>query len=196
MLTFTANPQWNCLNPIDSEGNQTSICTKENNMGWRYVMYTSGALVLIMSILRLTVIRLKETPKYLLGEGQDEQIVKNFQELAAKYNKPCSITIDRLNACGVVGSAHGKSKTSISGLTVHIRGLFSTKTIGASTLLIWLSWTLVGLAYPLFYVFLGSYLESRGAIFNVSEFATWRNYALVNVSSIPVSLHNTPAFFT
>jgi len=150
-------------------------------------MYTSGALVLIMSILRLTVIRLKETPKYLLGEGQDEQIVKNFQELAAKYNKPCSITIDRLNACGVVGSAHGKSKISISGLTVHIRGLFSTKAIGASTLLIWLSWTLIGLAYPLFYVFLGSYLESRGAIFNVSEFATWRNYALVNVSSIPVS---------
>lgn len=150
-------------------------------------MYTSGALVLTMSILRFTIIRLKETPKYLLGEGKDEQIVKDFQELAVKYNKPCSITIEKLNACGVVGSAHGKSKLSVSELTVHIRGLFSTKKIGASTLLIWLSWTLIGLAYPLFYVFLGSYLESRGATFHVSAFETWRNYALVNVSSIPVS---------
>jgi hypothetical protein len=151
-------------------------------------MYTSGALVFVMSIARITVIRLKETPKYLLGEGKDAELVQGFQNMAAKYNRPCSITVEMLEACGTVQSAHGKSKISVSEFTVHFRGLFATKKIGLSTVLIWLSWTLIGLAYPLFYVFLNSYLSSRGAdLGDVSTFDTWRNYALVNISGIPVS---------
>jgi hypothetical protein len=37
-------------------------------MGWRYLMYTMGAMIFVMSLLRITVIRLKETPKFLLGQ--------------------------------------------------------------------------------------------------------------------------------
>lgn len=157
-------------------------------MGWRYVMYTSGAMVFVMSIARITVIRLKETPKYLLNEGKEEELVAGFQAMAKKYNRPCSISLEMLEACGTINSAHGKSKFSVSELAAHFRGLFATKAIGLSTSLIWLSWTLIGLAYPLFYVFLSSYLASRGADFGVlSNYETWRNYALVNISGIPVS---------
>jgi len=86
----------------------------------------------------------------------------------------------------VIRSAHGKSKLSLGELTIHFRGLFATKKMGFSTSLVWFSWTLIGLAYPLFYVFLGSYLASRGADFgSPSPSITWRNYALVNISSIP-----------
>jgi len=152
-------------------------------------MYTSGTLVFFMSIARITVIRLKETPKFLLGEGKDAELVKGFQEMAQKYGRTCSITVEQLDACGVIRSAHGKSKLSLGELTIHFRGLFSTKKIGLSTCLIWLSWTLIGLAYPLFYVFLSSYLASRGADFgSTSPFITWRNYALVNISGIPASI--------
>jgi len=151
-------------------------------------MYTSGALVLFMSVARITVIRLRETPKFLLGEGKDAELIQDFHDMATKYNRPCSITLEMLDACGVIQSAHGKSRLSISELTIHFRGLFATKTIGLSTCLIWLSWTLIGLAYPLFYVFLSTYPASRGAEFgNVSTYDTWRNYALVNVSGIPVT---------
>jgi len=157
-------------------------------MGWRYVMYTSGALVFVMSVARITVIRLKETPKYLLGEGKDAELVQGFQDMATKYNRPCSLTLEMLDACGTIQSAHGRSKFSISELTIHFRGLFSTKKLGLSTVLIWLSWALIGLAYPLFYVFLNSYLTSRGAdLGDVSTYDSWRNYALVNVSGIFVS---------
>ncbi|KAH7346819.1 major facilitator superfamily domain-containing protein [Rhexocercosporidium sp. MPI-PUGE-AT-0058] len=183
---FLPPDKWNCSNPFDEAGLRISTCAKADNMGWRYVMYASGAMVFVMSVARITVIRLKETPKYLLGEGKDEQLVADFQAMAAKYNRPCSITLEMLDACGTINSAHGRSKFSISELTVHFRGLFATKTIGLSTCLIWLSWTLIGLAYPLFYVFLSTYLASRGADFGVlSDFETWRNYALVNISSIP-----------
>jgi hypothetical protein len=137
-----------------------------------------------MSILRITVIRLRETPKYLLGEGKDEQMVAAFYDMAKKYNRPCTITVEELQACGTVRSTHGKSRFSISEVMIHFRGLFATKKMGLSTCLIWLSWTLIGLAYPLFYVFLSSYLKTRGAEFGVSTYDSWRNYALVNVSGI------------
>jgi hypothetical protein len=65
-------------------------------------MYTSGALVFFMSIARITVIRLKETPKFLLGEGKDAELVKGFQEMAQKYGRTCSITVEQLDVCGVI----------------------------------------------------------------------------------------------
>jgi MFS family permease len=177
--TQVANSDWNCTS--------AATCTYDNNKGWRYVMYTASAMVFVMSCLRVTIIRLKETPKYLLGMGKEEELVRDFHALAAKYNRPCSITVEQLQACGVIASAHGKSKWSVSEFMVHIRGLFATKTIGLSTCLIWLSWTLIGLAYPLFYVFLSSYLATRGAqLGETSVYETWRNYALVNVASVSV----------
>ena len=106
-------------------------------------MYTSGALVFVMSVARITVIRLRETPKYLLGMGEEELLVENFQAMAAKYNRHCSITVEMLQECGTIQSAHGKKRLSVSELTIHFRGLFATKTIGFSTCLIWLSWTLI-----------------------------------------------------
>lgn len=146
-------------------------------------MYTSSAMVFVLSVLRVTVIRLVETPKYILGEGKDEVMVENFHKLATKYNRPCTITVEELAACGTVASAHGKSRASFGELTVHFRGLFATKTIGFSTVLIWLSWTMIGLAYPLFYVFLPFYLQARGAATgDTSKYDQWRNYAIVNVS--------------
>ncbi|KAK3396777.1 major facilitator superfamily domain-containing protein [Sordaria brevicollis] len=173
---FLVPERWNCPS-VES-------CTKQNNMGWRYVMFTSGALVFVMSILRVTVIRLRETPKYLLALGEDGKVVETFQFLATKYNRQCSLTVEKLDACGVVRGTHSKNRFSFAESLVHLRGLFSTPKISLSTTLIWVSWAMMGLAYPLFYVFLPSYLASRGANLDVSTFDTWRNYTLTNISSI------------
>ncbi|KAK4979670.1 hypothetical protein LTR28_003315 [Elasticomyces elasticus] len=62
-----------------------ATCTYSNNKGWRYVWFASGALVFVMSIARITVIRLKETPKFLLGEGKDAEVVETLQFIAHKY---------------------------------------------------------------------------------------------------------------
>ncbi|KAK6845314.1 hypothetical protein PG995_015424 [Apiospora arundinis] len=167
---------WNCASADN--------CPKASNWGWRYTMFTAGALVFVMSVLRITIIRLKETPKYLLGIGEDAELVEALQALAAKYNRPCSLTLDKLEACGTIQSAHSKNRISLGEITVHLKGLFGTKKIALSTSLIWFSWTLIGLAYPLFYVFLNQYLKSRGATTGVSTYDTWRNYALTNVSGI------------
>jgi MFS family permease len=137
---------------------EVETCNNSNNQGWRYVWYTSGALVFVMSILRITVIRLHETPKYLVGEGRDAEVVHVLQDIAQKYNRPCSLTLEKMQACGVTGEsdarrgsvgAHAKKRISIAEVGTHLKGLFETKKIGLSTSLIWFSWLLIGLAYPL-----------------------------------------------
>lgn len=78
-----------------------AVCTYDNNKGWRYVWYSCGALVFVMSIARVTVIKLRETPKFLVGEGKDAEVVETLQFIAHKYNRTCSLTFERLEACGV-----------------------------------------------------------------------------------------------
>jgi hypothetical protein len=141
--------------------------------------------VLVLSILRVTVVRLNETPKYLLAKGYDAEVVDCFQGIAKKYNKPCTLTLDELKACGTIQSTYGGSRYGFAEFWAHVRGLFQTKKLALSTSLIWLSWTLIGLAYPLFYVFLPEFLASRGAETGEdSPYYTWRNYMITNTCGI------------
>lgn len=176
-------PNFSCKDP--SLFPDAEPCTYTNNKGWRYVWYASGSLVFVMSILRITVMRLRETPKFLIGEGRDAEAVETLQFIAQKYNRTCSLTLEQMAACGTIRKKTDRSKWSLAEIGVHLRGLFATKRIGVSTGLIWASWVLIGLAYPLYNVFLPQYLESRGAEFGqTSAYVTWRNYTLVNFSGI------------
>jgi MFS family permease len=57
--------------------------------------------------------------------------------------------------------------------------------MGYSTFLNIISWALIGLAYPIYNVFLPYYLQSRGASTgDGSTYTTYRNYAITNVCSI------------
>lgn len=160
-------------------------CTRSNNMGWRYLYFTSGTFVLVLSILRVTVIRFHETPKYLICNGKDAEVVALFHTLSTKYNKPCSLTMEELQQHGTINLST-RGSFSFTEIGDHYHGLFATRKLGYSTVLVWLSWTLVGLAYSLFYVFLPEYLASRGAQFgNPSPSVTWRNYVLAQICAIP-----------
>ncbi|RMZ78054.1 hypothetical protein DV737_g4050, partial [Chaetothyriales sp. CBS 132003] len=164
---------------------EATDCPRSSNMGWRYIWFANGGLVLVCSILRVTVIRMKETPKYLLAKGQDEEVIKIFEYISNKYNRPTSLTLEKLQACGPIISTYGNSRYGFSELVAHLKGLFQTRLLGLSTGLIWLSWTLIGLAYPLFYVFLPDFLASRGArTGEASPYYTWRNYMITNTVGI------------
>jgi MFS family permease len=83
-------------------------------------------------------------------------------------------------------TSHSKLKTLPKEIGMHCRGLFATRRMGLSTSLIWFSWLLIGLAYPLYNVFLPTYLATRGAQFGEqSQSIYWRNYAIANLCSIP-----------
>lgn len=161
-------------------------CTNNNNKGWRYLFYTCGALVFLLSIARVLVIRFHETPKFLLCQGRDEDVVKTLQDLAHKHNRECHLTLEQLQVHGQIQSAHAHNKASFAELAVHVRGLFVTRTLAFSTTLVWLSWALIGLGYALYYVYLPEYLASRGSSSGTNSVdTTWRNYAITNLCAIP-----------
>ncbi|CVL08013.1 related to synaptic vesicle transporter SV2 (major facilitator superfamily) [Fusarium mangiferae] len=175
---FMTQSRWNCSTGDD--------CGWNNNAGWRYVMFTCGALVFVLSVLRVTVIRLVETPKYLLANGRDADLVKYYQDQARKYNRPCTLTLEKLQACGEIRLKNAGKKTFIlSDVKNHVQGLFVSRKTTLSTLLIWASWAIMGLAYPLFYVFLPAYLSTRVPGKVVSQFETYRNLTLTTISGIP-----------
>ncbi|KAK3072173.1 Major Facilitator Super [Teratosphaeriaceae sp. CCFEE 6253] len=83
-------------------------------------------------------------------------------------------------------TAHASRRFSFAEILVHLRGLYATRRMGLSTSLIWFSWLLIGLAYPLYNVFLPTYLATRGAALGgLSQSDQWRNYAIANAASIP-----------
>jgi len=154
-------------------------------MGWRYLWFTTGALVFAMSIARVTIIRFHETPKYLLCNGEDDKVVHLLQDLAQKHGRTCDLTVERLERYGKIATTHSRNHFSLNEIIVHYKGLFTTKKLAISTSLVWLSWTMIGLAYPLYYIFLPEYLSSRGAEFGqTSPSITWRNYVLAQFSAI------------
>ena len=156
-------PNYSCPAALGSKTGLDIPCNWHTNPGWRYVWFASGAIVLVMSLARVTVINLRETPKFLVGEGKDAEVVDTMQYIAKRYNRPCSLTLERMEACGATGgalpagrrgsvSAHAAKKFSFNEVWMHLKGLFATKKLGLSTALIWWSWTLIGLAYPLYAV--------------------------------------------
>jgi hypothetical protein len=144
---LTTAPTWlNCV----------TDCTWDNNKGWRLVYFTVGGFITILSILRVTVINLQETPKYLLAANRDEDLMKTLHYISNKYSRHCSLTLEQLEACGTIQTTHARNKWSLAEILVHVRGLFATKRRGLSTTMIWLSWTITGVAGPLFFLFLPS----------------------------------------
>ena len=165
-------------------------CPSHINRGWRYVFYTNGSIVLAMAILRLTVVRLKETPKFLVANNRDAEAVEVLQEIAHKYNRKCSLTLEQLLEFGEIESnddyrKHFSFGGTLSLMFQHLKILFATKKSAWSTSLLFFSWACLGIAYPLYSAFLPEYLATRGA--NISADTTsgvYRDLVISNVSSV------------
>ncbi|KAF5017878.1 hypothetical protein F66182_10173 [Fusarium sp. NRRL 66182] len=180
---YYSRDDWTCVEA-------TETCTWQNNKSWRLIMFTGGGLMFVMSVLRIFIIRLPETPKFLVASGREEELVSMLQNLASTYGRPCSLTVQSLEACGTMtspeGGAAGSAATRGLGKSLlgHVKGLFSNKKLALSTCLLWLSWTLIGLGYPLFFLYLPSLLSTRVPDYQPSFTETWRDYTITNVCSI------------
>ncbi|RDA86449.1 hypothetical protein CP532_3617 [Ophiocordyceps camponoti-leonardi (nom. inval.)] len=174
---FLVPERWNC------EADES--CSQSNNWGWRFTLFTGGGLVLALSLLRVTVIRLRETPKYQLSVGKDAELVETFEYLAHKYDRPCSLTLEKLESCGSIQSVGRRDRFFLAEALAHVRGLFCTKKMALSTTMLWTSWAIIGLAYALFFVFLPTYLRNSGVEFQRPKSETWRNLVITDLSGVP-----------
>ncbi|KAJ8457622.1 hypothetical protein ONZ45_g18242 [Pleurotus djamor] len=167
-------------------------CERKDNMGWRYLLFTLGAITLFMWGLRFFVFTLLESPRYLVGLGKDQEAVDVILHLAKFNGTTSDLTIDRLkmaekSALGVAYESDGDhapgggkrkkllSQSSAYGLS-HIKALFRTRKLGTSTSLLIAIWGIIGLASTLYNNFLPFILNSRGTAFgDGSLYITYRN---------------------
>ncbi|KAJ5973910.1 hypothetical protein N7481_011120 [Penicillium waksmanii] len=172
-------------------------CRRQDNMGWRYTLIVLGGLALCFTFIRLFVFKLPETPRYLLSQGRDEEAVEAVNYVARQNGKPEPLTIGmmreidaRLGNLSENGDQAAKlSKKEILAETMqafkgeHFRALFATRKLSQQTLIIWAIWLTVGIAYPLYFNFLPSYLATKFTQ-DSSLSLTYRNYCIVSAVGI------------
>lgn len=76
---------WPILSNLSCQEN--TVCHRADNMGWRYFVIAMGGISLIEFVIRFVFFTVYESPKYLMGKGQDEEAVKIVHEVARRNGK-------------------------------------------------------------------------------------------------------------
>ena len=122
-------------------------------MGWRYLLFTLGGLMMFFWILRFFVFNLYESPRYLVARGMDKQAVEVLHKVAAYNGTTCSLTVDHLSTAAAAAAVDKEEPASTSPLgfvaianqslsrTIHhVKALFSTRKMAWSTTLLISIW--------------------------------------------------------
>lgn len=182
----------------------TEECTFQDNLGWRYVYWTLGGATIFLYLLRL-LFKIYETPKYLLGRGRDAQAVAVVQKIAARDGKETWLTLDHFEAIDarLATSNPDEVEAPVAAPTAKVgilrrsldkftpdkfKALFSTPRMALSTCMILFLWMAIGMAFPLYNVFLPMYLQTRGVQTGSSSLnVTYRNLTIQALCGLPAS---------
>jgi hypothetical protein len=150
-----------------------------------------------MFFIRFVLFTIYESPKFLMGKGNDAEAVKIVHEVARRNGKTSTLTLADLELCNELAPAgtsaqaqsHAQAalKRNLEKVdTRHIKALFATKKLAYSTSLITLVWAFIGLGFPLYNAFLPYLQQSRGAAFgDSSTYLTYRNTLIIAVLGVP-----------
>ncbi|KAM5343479.1 hypothetical protein ACJ41O_012016 [Fusarium nematophilum] len=175
-------------------------CPMRDNMGWRYLMITLGVIAIAFGIIRIFAFRIPESPKYLLSKGRDADAVEAVNYIACYNGKPETLTLDMLQAIDAqYGEASGTDRPPASKSTsgrsyIQIlresfkdysassyKRLFSGHKMIQHTSITLLIWLTIGIAYPLYFAFITSYLQTKSSYsVNLSLSHTYMVYCIVS----------------
>ncbi|KAJ8061160.1 hypothetical protein OCU04_010233 [Sclerotinia nivalis] len=179
-------------------------CSKKDNMGWRYLLYTLGAISLFIFIMRFLVFTFQESPKYLLSKGKDEEALKVLQKIAKTNNKPLNLTIedfraldnteallsptsttsgdDRLRGRAIPNALSLRQKTKREIKRIGI--LFKTRHDARVTILVWLIYAFDYWGFSVAGAFLPIILARKGLEHKVGYAKTYRNFVIIYMPGI------------
>jgi MFS family permease len=122
-------------------------CSKSENMGWRYFVFTMGAMTLFLFICRFFLFHLYESPKYLLAQGRQSEAVAVVQKIAHRNGVKTWLTSDTLDDISEDATperspskTHAVRQSLKTFSTSRVRPLFSQTKLGITTVLIWFIW--------------------------------------------------------
>lgn len=191
-------PNYTCADGLPSCHNSPApCCAKEDNMGWRYLVITLGAITFVMFICRFFLFHLYESPKFLLSKGRQEEAVATVHAIAYKNKRKTWLTVDILNEIG--GHPDAVASQTLSNVELikrqlskfsgeRIGPLFAEKRLGITTALLWFCWATIGMGYPLFNAFLPQYLANSGSDEATPTSIVYRNYAITSIVGLPGSI--------
>ncbi|GME44800.1 putative sugar transporter [Neofusicoccum parvum] len=185
---------WPLMSKFSCSADATAdSCHYVNNMGWRYSWWTLGAITVFFCIIRYFFL-MHETPKFLLGQGRDADVVATVNAIAAFNKKETWLTLD---AFLQIEKVHGPSTLPTPSPNTPklrrallpfrprwIKGVFCTKRLTTSTNLLIVIWALIGLGLPLHTTFTPRYLAAHG-VPAMSTSLTFQTHIYTALCAIP-----------
>ncbi|KAK6077944.1 membrane transporter [Seiridium cupressi] len=183
-------------------------CSMKDNMGWRYLMITLGAIALAFALIRILVFKIPESPRYLLSKGRDAEAVEAVNYIARYNGKPETLTLEMLQAIDIQTGGHisitsspedPSSGVSTKGLpyvqllkesfkdykSSNVRQLFAGRKMAQHTSVTFLIWLTIGIAYPLYFAFITSYLQANSNYTTDSSLSyTYKIYCIVSAVGV------------
>lgn len=146
LLAWAFVPNFTCesgLPACNQAGPGEQCCRKEDNMGWRYLVLTLGAITFVMFICRFFFFHLYESPKFLLSRGRQDEAVAAVHGIAYKNKAKTWLTVDILNEIGGYPEENAPQALSNKEITQRylskfsmqrIAPLFATKKLGLTSM--------------------------------------------------------------
>lgn len=93
-LAYVLIPAFSCdpeLSPCVGGGGGATrdCCRRQDNMGWRFLMWTLGLISLGILVARVAVFRFQESPKFLLSKARTAEAVDVVRHIAAYNGQQC-----------------------------------------------------------------------------------------------------------
>ncbi|KAL8970559.1 MAG: hypothetical protein Q9183_001463 [Haloplaca sp. 2 TL-2023] len=178
-------------------------CDRASNMGWRYLLFTLGAICLFIFFLRFVVFRFQESPKYLLYRGKDEKAVQVLHAIAKFNGRESTITMAVFDALTDEDSSLGSNETDkamtgtgsrqvkasfgekVKTEIARYKLLFATPTMARLTILIWITYMFDYWGFSIAGSLLPRILLEKGRELDVSTQTTYRNYVIIYICGVP-----------
>ncbi|KAF3038039.1 hypothetical protein E8E11_006618 [Didymella keratinophila] len=188
----SCSPNFSEAGPLPSCGNvdiDVACCKKEDNVGWRYLLYTLGALTLLVFVLRSVIFRFQESPKFLLYRGKDAQAVKVLENIALYNKTTCSLTLEQLQTVEREHHALSGGASLDSGLPswsesvkqelARFKILFSSPQMIRLTILVWLTYICDFTGFTVAGSYLPRIIALKNGALHLSLDYTYRSYILI-----------------
>ncbi|KAH7405625.1 sugar transporter [Phaeosphaeria sp. MPI-PUGE-AT-0046c] len=156
------------------------MCSNHDNMGWRYQYILIGGLTFLMAVIRVFCMKMEESPKWLVTQGRYEDALAVLTEISKANQRDLQIISNDF-----LQLRYDHRADATVSRAVHVRGLFSTRILARSTFGLIVLWMCIGIAYPIYTLFLPIYLANNGANLGTgSTFNTYRDYSISSTVGI------------
>jgi MFS family permease len=185
----------NALRPCNRVAAGEACCSSAQNMGWRYVIYTLGAINVVVFLLRFVVFAIHESPKFLLSHGRDQEAITVLEAVAKTNGKECGLKLRHFERADIVDVDDDDDASTATGRVEYAdkqywksqvrtkfgkyKQLFHGKQMTRITILVWLTYIFDFFGFTLAGYYLPKIIAIKNAEIALTLRQTYRNYIAI-----------------